>query len=102
MISKLHKSHDKAPRDAIHPKLRNINLHDITHSLISQNPRERMFVVQISLPIVTFRSLISRIFVIDATHQRSQPTPSHCALCQYVECHLLILLLLLLLPLIEC
>jgi hypothetical protein len=41
-------------------------------------------------------------FVINANHQRSQPTPSHCAMCQYVECHLFILILLLLMPLIEC
>ena len=46
----------------LHSKLRNINTHNITHSLISQNPRERMFVVQISLPIVTN-------FVIHANHQ---------------------------------
>ena len=37
----------------IHPKLRNINPHNVTHSLISRNPRERIFVVQISLLIVT-------------------------------------------------
>ena len=29
----------------VHPKLHNINLHNVTHSLISQNPTERMFVV---------------------------------------------------------
>ena len=40
-------------------------------------------------------------FVINTNHQRSQPTPSHCAMCQHVECHLLILLLLLM-PLVEC
>ena len=34
-------------------------------------------------------------------HQRSQPTPSHCAMCQHMECHLLILILLLM-PLVEC
>jgi hypothetical protein len=28
----------------IHPKLRNINTHNVTHFLISQNPREWMFV----------------------------------------------------------
>jgi hypothetical protein len=39
-------------------------------------------------------------FVINANHQRSQLTPSHCAMCQYVEC--LLLLLLLLMPLVEC
>jgi hypothetical protein len=44
----------------IHPKLLNINLHNVTHSLISQNSREWMFVVQISLLIVTFLSLISQ------------------------------------------
>ena len=41
-------------------------------------------------------------FVINANHQRSQPTPSHCTMCQHVECHLLILLLFLLMPLVEC
>ena len=62
----------------IHPKLHDINLHNTTHSLISWNPRERMFVVQISLLIVIFFSLISRVFfIINANHQRSQPTPSH-------------------------
>ena len=35
-------------------------------------------------------------FVINANHQRSQLTPLHCAMCQYVE------YLLLLLPLVEC
>ena len=88
----------------IHPKLHNFNLHYVTRSLISWNPRERMCMVQISLLIVSCLSLISHVFVINANHQRSQPTLLHCATCQYVECHLLILilLLLLLLPLVEC
>ena len=38
---------------------------------------------------------------INANHPRSQPTPLHCAMCQNMECHLL-LLLLLLMPLVEC
>ena len=33
-------------------------------------------------------------FVINANHPRSQPAPSHCTMCQYVEGHLLILILL--------
>jgi hypothetical protein len=60
-----------------------------------------MFVAQISLLIVTPLSLMSQTFVINANHPRSQPTPSHCAMCQHVECHLLIILLLLL-PFVEC
>ena len=43
----------------MHPKLRNANLHNVTHFLRSQNLMERMFVVQISLVIVTFLSLRS-------------------------------------------
>ena len=35
-------------------------------------------------------------FAINANHHRNQPKPSHCAMCQYVEC-----LLLLLMPLVE-
>ena len=48
----------------------------------------------ISLPYITK-------FVINANHQRSQPTPSHCAMCQHLKCRLRILLLLLM-PLVEC
>jgi hypothetical protein len=60
-----------------------------------------MFVVQISLLIVTYLSLISH-FINYAIHPSSQPTPSHCTVCQYVDCHLLILnLLLLLMSLVE-
>ena len=44
-----------------------------------------MSVVQISLLIVTFLSYMTE-FVINANHQRIQPTPSHCAMCQHVEC----------------
>ena len=45
----------------VHPKLCNINSHKVTHSLISRNCRERRFVVQISLLVVTFLSLITWI-----------------------------------------
>ena len=72
----------------VHPKLRNI-----THSLISRNPRERMFVAQVSLLLVTFLP-----DVIQST--KVNPPPSHCAMYQYVECHFLLLLLLL--ALVEC
>jgi hypothetical protein len=44
---------------SVHPKLHNIKLHNVTHSLI-RNPRERMFVVQISLLIVAILFLISQ------------------------------------------
>ena len=40
---------------------------------------------------------MSRTFVINANHQRSQPTPLHCTMCEHVKCHLLILL-----SLVEC
>ena len=62
----------------IHPKLRNIYPHNVTHSLISQNPRdpkERMFIVQISLLIVTFLSLISRILSLMQTIKEVNPHP---------------------------
>jgi hypothetical protein len=44
-------------------------------------------------------------FVINANRQRSQSTPLHFAMCQHVECHLLILIIIILLlfmPLVEC
>ena len=48
-----------------------------------------------SLPYITK-------FVINANHQRSQPTPLHCTMCQHVECHHLLLFLRLLMSLVEC
>ena len=52
----------------LHPKLHNINIRNATYSLISKNPRERMFLVQISLLIVKFLSLNSWVSSIDANH----------------------------------
>ena len=62
-------------RFSVHPKLRNSNLHNITHFLISQNPRERMFVVQISLFLVTFLSLMSQILSLMQTIKEVNPHP---------------------------
>jgi hypothetical protein len=62
-----------------------------------------MFVVQISLLIVTFLSLISQNSSLMQTTKEVTPHP-HIASCgQHVECHLLLILLLppLLMPLIE-
>jgi hypothetical protein len=53
--------------------------HNVTYSRISWNPREQMFVVQISLLIVTFLSLVSRTLSSMQTteevhlHSRSAP-----------------------------
>jgi hypothetical protein len=67
-------------RVCIHPKLHNINLHNITHSLISRNPREWMFIVQISLRIYCHSVLPYFMnFIINANHPRRHLTPSHCA-----------------------
>jgi len=59
----------------IHPELRNVNHHNVTHSLISWNPREWMFVVQISLLTVTFFSFILRILSLMQTTKEVIPHP---------------------------
>ena len=56
-------------------KLLNINPHNVIHSLISQNPRERMIIVRISLLIVTFLSLISRTLSLMQTTKEVNPHP---------------------------
>ena len=88
-------------KDVVHPKLHNINLCNITHSLIYRNSKERMFLVHnlapychISLPYITR-------FAINANHRRNQPTPSYCVICQYMECFLLILILNFIMSLVE-
>ena len=80
-----------------HLKLRNINPCNVTHFLISRNPRDQMFIVQISLLIVTFLFLMSRILSLLQTIQEvnSHPCIASCV-NMYVEC------LLLLMPLVEC
>jgi hypothetical protein len=56
----------------------------MSHSLISGNPRERILssnltpYCHISLACITG-------FVINANPEKSQLTPLHCAMCQYVE-----------------
>ena len=59
----------------LHPKLCNINVHNITHSLISQNPRERTFKVQISLLVATFLPLISQNLSLMQTTKEINPHP---------------------------
>ena len=59
----------------LHSKLRNVNLHNIIHSLISPNPRERMVAVHISLLIVTFLSLVSQIVSLMQTTKEVNPHP---------------------------
>jgi hypothetical protein len=59
----------------LHPKLRNINLHNATYFLISQSHGEQMFVVQIPLLIVTFLSLISIFFPLMQTTEELNPHP---------------------------
>ena len=63
------------PKLVLHPKLHNINLHNITRSRISQNPRKRMFIVQILLLIVTSFSLISRTLSLMQTIIEVNPHP---------------------------
>ena len=83
------------PLVKLHPKLHNINLHNVTHSLISQNPREWMFVIQISLLIVTFLSLISQNLSLMQTTKEVNPHPC-------IDLLIFIRLLILLMPLVEC
>ena len=59
----------------LHTKFRKINLHNITHSVISSNPRGWTFVVQISLLTVTFLSLISWLLSLMQATKEVNPHP---------------------------
>ena len=61
--------------ELVHPKLRNINPRNVSHSLISRSPRERMFVGQLSFLIVTFLSLTSRNLSLVQTTKDVNPHP---------------------------
>jgi hypothetical protein len=50
--------------------------------------------------LLPFSPLYHKICQLFQTTERSQPTPSHCAMCQHVECHSLVVLLLI--RLVEC
>ena len=67
----------------LHPKLYTINFHNVTLSLISRNPRERMFIVQISFLIVTFLSLTSQNLWLCKPPKNSTHT---LALCHVSKC----------------
>ena len=66
----------------VHPKLHNIKPHNVIHSLIVRNHRERLFVVKISLLIVTFFSLISRIL---SLMQTTKEVNLHPGIAPYVN-----------------
>ena len=86
-------------RRVIHPKLCNINARNVTHSLIFQNPRDLMFVVQISLLIVTFLSLILQNLSLMQTIKEASPhrhvsicgvSPSYSYSYSYATCWMLV------------
>ena len=63
------------PNNVCYDSELHLELHNITHSLIYQNPREWTFIVQISLLIVTFLSLISLILSLMQTIKEVNPQP---------------------------
>ena len=65
-----------------HPKLHSIKPPYCSQSLISQNPREHMFLVQISLLIVTFLPLTSRALPL---MQTTKEVDSHPHIVPYVN-----------------
>ena len=80
------------PKFGIHSKLHNINFCNVTYSLISQNSRERMFLVQISLLIVTFLFFISRVLPLMQTTIEVNPHPRIVPYVNTMECPFLFIL----------
>ena len=73
----------------VHSKLRNINLLNVTPSLISQNPKEWLFLIQIS-HLYTFIPNYCHIFLplimsfdIIINYQRIHTTRSHASRCHH-------------------
>jgi hypothetical protein len=83
----------------INPKLHNIYLHNATLSLISQNPRKRMFVVQISFLMSHFSPLYHKICLQPSKKSTHKLVLRHVSTCGVL---LLLILLLLLMPLFGC
>ena len=69
----------------IHSKLCNINPYNFIPSLISRNPRERMFLVWISLFVVTFPPICHGLRIQEITTKEFKPHASHSHHCSY--CH---------------
>ena len=91
-----------SPLIKVNPNLRIINPHNVTHSLISGNRREQMFIVQISFLIVTFLSLISLILLLIQTTKEVNPHPHIMACVNMWSVTLFLLFFLFLMPLVEC
>ena len=72
----------------VHPNLCNITLLNVTLSLISQKPRERMFSVQISFLIVTFASHVSWVSTLKQSTKDFKPhARTHHVVIVVIICH---------------
>ena len=63
-------------------RVRNINLLTITPSLISQNPRDRMFTVETPLLVVTFPSYVIWVLTLKQTTKELKPH-THTSWCHH-------------------